>query len=160
MENLRAWEQKVPSFLHWGKPSTARSPSWVRIQRAHLQNQYNCFVMKLFWSISLLESTDVVVRRIPGPDEAYTSSYEAASRVLDVAKESVTLDCIDRILYHADALRATTVLLQILARKTNMDRNEMEKFVVSCRDGIAICRSLVPKVLSRAEDKFEALVNE
>jgi len=102
----------------------------------------------------------VVVRRIPGAEDGFGSSSEAACRVMAVAKEFVTLQSVDRILYHADALRATTVLLQILARKPDMDRHELEKLVASCRDGIAICRALIPKVLCRIEDKFEALVNQ
>jgi len=116
--------------------------------------------MKLHWSITLLEPADVVGRRLPEADDGYTPSYEAASRVLAISKESATLNSVDRILYHSDAIRATTVLLHILLRKNGVDRFELEKFVVSCRDGIAICRSLVPKVLCRAEDKFEALVNQ
>jgi hypothetical protein len=153
------WELKVPSFLHWGKPSTARSPSWVKIQRAHLLNQYNCVAMKLFWSLGALEPAQLIARR-PEADDAYTPCYEAASRVLEVAKQSTTFNSIDRMLYHADAIRATTVLLQILLRKTKMDRTLLEKFLLSCRDGIAVCRSLVPNLLSRAEDKFETLVNQ
>jgi hypothetical protein len=160
VEKLKGWELRVPSFLHWGKPSTARSPSWVKIQRAHLLNQYSCVAMKVFWSIGGLEPKDVVARRLPGADDGYTPSYEAAGRVLEVAKESANLNCADRVLLHADAIRATTVLLQVLLRKTTIDRAQLEKFVVSCREGIAICRSLVPNVLSRAEDKFEALVNQ
>src|SRR5271170_2181952 len=107
----------MPPFLHWGKPPTARSPSWVRTQRAHLMNQYNCVAMKIFWSITLLEPAELIARRLPAADDANTPSFDAASRVLEVAKEAVTLNRIDRILHHADALRATTVLLQILLRK-------------------------------------------
>ena len=116
--------------------------------------------MKIFWSLAALKPLDVVARPLPDTEDAYTPSYEAASRVLEVAKIAADLRSTDRILFHADTLRATTVILQLLLRKTTMERAQLERFVLSCRAGIATCRSLVPKVLSRAEDKFEALINQ
>ena len=158
MEKLKGWELRIPPFLHWGKPPTARSPAWVRIQRSHLKNQYNCVAMKIFWSITLLEPAEL--NRFPAVDDGYTLSFEAASRVLEVAKEAASLNRVGRILHHTDALRATTVLLQILLRKTTMDHTQIQRFVVACRDGIAICRALVPNVLFRAEDRFEDLITQ
>lgn len=116
--------------------------------------------MKIFWSLAALKPLDVVARPLPDADDAYTPSYEAASRVLEVAKGFADLNADDRIIYHADAIRATTVILQLLLRKTTMERAQLERFVLSCQGGITVCRSLVPKVLSRVEDTFDALIKQ
>jgi hypothetical protein len=114
--------------------------------------------MKLFWSIGALEPADVLARRIPGTEDAFAPSFTAARKILDAAKASANENRASRILQHVDAMRATTVLHQILLRKPTIDRAQLEVFAASCRDGINICRSLVPKVLCRVEDKLEALV--
>ena len=131
------------------------------MQRMRLQSQYNCIFMKLSWLIAHLDPVVTPIYpqlwEIEGP---YATSREAACSVLQVAKECTALNQDARSLYHADAIRATVSLLQILLRKPSMERPQLEKIVIACQDGIAVCRSLVPKELTRAEDTFERLLNE
>jgi hypothetical protein len=84
----------------------------------------------------------------------------AATRVLEIAKKSVVVNNHARCLFHADAIRATTTLLQMILRKVRPERAELDKYISACRDGITIGRSLVPKVFARAEGIFEKLLNE
>lgn len=80
--------------------------------------------------------------------------------MLEVAKECTALNKDAGCLYHADAIRATISLLQILLRNPSMERQQLENSTAACQDGIAICRSLVPKEFTKAEDTFEQLLNE
>jgi hypothetical protein len=95
--------------------------------------------------------------RLWEPD-SYSAFHVACTRILQIARESVNGHA--RSLFHTDTLRATTALLQILLRKVTLDRSQLDKYILACRDGIAIGRSLVPHVLAKAEGIFEKLLNE
>jgi hypothetical protein len=85
----------------------------------------------------------------------------AASRVLTIVKESATADTITyHRLYHSEAVRATTLLLQILLRTGQQELADRTNEVTqTCRAGIALCRSLVPSFLAKAEDTIEAILD-
>ena len=97
----------------------------------------------------------------PRETDSYSAFFLLAStRVLEIAKESVVVNNHARCLFHVDAIRATAALLQMILRKARPERTELDKYISSCRNGITIGRSLVPKVFARAEGIFERLLNE
>jgi len=114
--------------------------------------------MKLWRSLAHLQTVATPI--YPQLWELDGSSRESACTVLEVAKECTALNGDARCFYHADAIRATISLLQIFLRKPSMERPQLEKSVAACQDALAICRSLVPKELAKAEDTFERLLNE
>jgi len=129
------------------------------MQRACLQSQYECVNMRLHWSIV---SQDPVVNALNTrhfeTESFYNAFHVACTRILETAKESRNgpAPC----LFHTHALRATTALLQILLRRVTADRSQQDKYISTCREGIAISKSLVPDVLTRAEGIFEKLLKE
>lgn len=161
LEQLNQWEQIVPSFLHWEKQPNSYSPTWIKMQRAYLQSQYDCIGMKLNCSIAHLEPImNDRYTKLEEVENPYALAHKAASRVICIAKGSTALNGSASILYHADAIRATKLALQSILRNASLEPTLLEEFIVSCRDGIKTCRSLVPKLLARAEDTCETLLNE
>ena len=149
----------MPSFLHWEKQTTHSSPTWIKMQRTYLRSQHMCISMKLSWSIANLDPVTIPkYQRLW--EETYEPSLKAATTVLKIAKESAAVKLSPRTLYHAEAMRATTLILQIILRNVSLEPSQLDRFVVTCRDGITICRSLVPKILTKAEDTHENLLNE
>ena len=158
IDRLADWVRTIPTFLRWEKHSKDELPLWMMMQRKRLQSQYNCIAMKLWRSLAHLQTVATPIN--PQLWELEGSSRESARTVLEVAKDCTTLNEDARCFYHADAIRATISLLQTFLRKPSMERPQLERSVAACQDGIAICRSLVPKELAKAEDTFERLLNE
>lgn len=130
------------------------------MQRVRLQSQYECASLRLLWSIVTLDPVkNLTDPRLWVPD-TYSSFYETAIRALDVAKTSVLVNRHARFLFHSDAIRPTILLLQIILRKVTMERTQLDKYIARFRDGIKICRSLVPKEIAKVEDSFERLLKE
>lgn len=132
----------------------------MKLQRNYLESQYQGINMKVKWSTAGLGP--LLMGKIqPGWDDGdtYAEAGAAAKRVIEIAKNSVTATtaCTP---YHSDAIRATTTLLQILLRiGTQEPQEKINEMVATCRGGIALCRSLVPSVLTKAEDTLETLLN-
>jgi hypothetical protein len=114
--------------------------------------------MRLHWSIVSLDPVFNALNTRYRETDSYSAFHVASTRILEIARASV--DDHARSLFHTDALRATTALLQILLRKVTPDRSQLDKYIFACRDGIAISKSLVPDVLTRAEGIFEKLLNK
>lgn len=160
LQRLWALQRTIPSFLQWDTPATEGNPPWLRMQRARLQSLHECVSMRLHWAIMSLDPVFNASHQRHRETDSYSAFLLASTRVLDIAKESVVVNNHARCLFHADAIRATAALLQMILRKVTQERAEVDKYISSCRDGIAIGRSLVPKVFARAEGIFERLLNE
>jgi hypothetical protein len=129
------------------------------MQRARLQSQYECVNMRLHWSIVSLDPVFSALNTRYRETDSYSAFHVACTRILEIARASVNDNA--RCLFHTDALRATTAVLQILLRnRVTPDRSQQDKYIFACRDGIAISKSLVPDVLTRAEGIFEKLLNQ
>lgn len=92
--------------------------------------------------------------------EKYAAFREAAAGVLAVTQKCVGINPNAPIFYHADAIRATTLLLQGLLRNDALERFQRDETINSCRIGIDLCRALVPNFLARVEDTLQRLLNE
>lgn len=114
--------------------------------------------MRLHWSIVSLDPVFNASNAPHWETDSYSAFHLASTRILQIAREWVTGHA--RCLAHTDTLRATTALLQILLRNVTPDRSQLDKYILACRDGIAIGKSLVPDVLAKAEQTFEKLLNE
>jgi hypothetical protein len=131
----------------------------MKMQRTYLESQHACISMKLSWSIANLDP--VTLPNYPKLGEnTYEPSLEAATTVLKIARESAAVKLIPHTLYRAEAMRATTLILQIILRNFSLEPTQLDRFVDACRNGMTICRSLVPKILTRGEDTHENLLNE
>jgi hypothetical protein len=130
------------------------------MQRARLRTLHECVSMRLHWSIVSLDPVFHSSNPRPWEPDSYSAFYVASTRVLEIARESADFNSHARCMFHDVAIRATTALLQIILRKVTPDRTQLNKYIASCRDGIEIGRSLVPKLFARAEDIFEKLLNE
>jgi len=160
LDRLWAFQRTIPSFLHWDTPASDSTPPWLKMQRARLQSVFECINMRLHWSIVSLDPVFNASNPQQWETDSYSAFHVACTRILEIAKESVAVNSHSRCLFHADAIRATTALLQIILRKVTRERTQLDKYISSCRDGIAIGRSLIPKVFARAEGIFEKLLNE
>jgi predicted short-subunit dehydrogenase-like oxidoreductase (DUF2520 family) len=117
--------------------------------------------MKLAWTIAHLSSAALEGHSSQWElENSYAASREIATTVLEVGRESLMLNDCARNFYHADCIRASTVLLQLLLRTVIIERTQQDRFLSSCREGIVECRALIPKVLARTEDTIEKLLNE
>jgi len=160
-QQLTEWERTVPAFLDWRQPTKDRTPRrWMTLQRVYLESQYQCLNMKISCSIATLEPV-LMAKFQPGWDngDPYAEARISARRVIDIVQESAaaTKGC---SLYHSDAVRATATLLQImLAVGAQQSKGSMQELIAACRGGIALCRSLVPVVLSKAEDTIEKILD-
>jgi len=114
--------------------------------------------MRLHWSIVSLDPVFNLSNSRHWETDSYSKFHVASTRIVEIARESV--DGRSRFLFHMDTVRATTAILQLLLRKVTPERTHLDKYIRACRDGIELCRSLVPKVLVRAEGIFEKLLNE
>jgi len=155
------WERSLPSFLNWTMPTNDRNPrSWVKMQRAYLESQYHCITMKISWSSASLDPV-LMAKFQPfegDENERYAEARVTAGRVLDIVKESAA-NSKTATLYHTAAVRATTLLLQILLQHGRLEiHGNIDEIVAKCEEGIALCRFLVPSVLTKAEDTIEALL--
>jgi len=162
-KQLNAWERKVPGFLDWRKPASERlARTWLKLQRSYLESQYQCIVMKISWSTASLDpSLMAKLQSMWEGGDPYADARVAASRVLDIVKDSVATTPASTGLLHSDAVRATTLLLQTLLRNNHQEHLEKKAEIIdACREGIALCRSLVPVALAKAEKTIEKLLDE
>jgi len=159
-EKVVAWERNIPSFLDWKNTVNDRPPrNWMRLQRDYLESQYQCILMKISWSTASLGPVLIAkLQSIWENGDPYAEARNAAKRVLDIAKESASTTN-SRAFHHSNAVRATTLLLQTLLRESQQDHQEKKNQVTeACREAIALCRSLVPAALAKAEDTIEGLL--
>jgi hypothetical protein len=64
-------------------------------------------------------------------------------------------------MYHWAAVRATTVLLQILLRNEFHEvKMTSDKLVETCRDGVALCKKLVPDFLTSIENVLDTAITQ
>jgi hypothetical protein len=162
-KQLSAWERKVPGFLDWRKPASDRSSrAWLKLQRSYLESQYQCILMKISWSTASLDpSLMAKLQSMWEGGDPYADARVAARRVLAIVKDSVATTTASSSLLHSDAVRATTLLLQTLLRNNHQEHPEKKTEVTeACREGIALCRSLVPDALAKAEKTIEKLLDE
>jgi hypothetical protein len=117
-------------------------------------------VMKINWStVSLDPSLMAKLQTMWEGGDPYAEARLAARRVLDIVKESVATSKSCGLL-HSDAVRSTTLFLQTLLRKNQQEHpDKIIEVTEACREGIALCRSLVPAVLAKAEDTIEKLLD-
>jgi len=131
----------------------------MKLQQNYLECQYQCISMKVSWSTAGLGPVLLSKFQTGWDDGAtYAEAGDAARRVLDIVRES-TVAAGTCSLYHTDAIRATTTLLQILLRISTQEPDKIGEIVAACREGIVLCRSLVPGVLTKAEDTIETILN-
>jgi hypothetical protein len=128
------------------------------MQRARLQSQYECVNLRLHWSIVSLDPVFTASNTRHWAPDSYSAFHVSFTRILEIARGSVNSHA--RFLSHTDILYATTNLLQLLLRKVIPDRSQLDKYIVACRDGIAIGKSLIPDVLAKGEGIIEKLLNE
>jgi len=133
----------------------------LKLQRKCLESQYQCISMKLSWSTANLDP--VLMAKFyslqSSVDDRYAEARITAGRVLDIVKDS-TVNSNAPTLYHSAAVRATTLLLQILLQTGPQDPWEKtSEIAATCREGLLLCRSLVPSALAKAEETIEGLLN-
>lgn len=116
--------------------------------------------MKLFWSIAHLDPLLMVkFQSLWDVSDAKQECIQAGQRVLAIIDE-VGIPSDSYRLYHWEAVRATTTLVQMLLRHDMMIDERRMDLVASCRRGIEICRKLIPSVLTRIEDTLESTLDE
>jgi hypothetical protein len=161
IQQLKEWEAKVPTSLHWGKPANDRSPLWLKMQRIRLESQYHCLAMRINWTIALLNTNRTAsLQALGNLEDTYTHCRDHALKVVQLSNDSVDLNADAHQFYHADAIRATKQLLHIPLRHVRIQPEQLDKCISYFQQGLTTSRSLVPKVLTRAEDRFEQLLQE
>jgi len=117
-------------------------------------------MMKISWSTASLDPVLIAkLQSMWNGGDPYAEARNAARRVMDIVKESATTTKA-RTFYHSDAVRAATLLLQTLLRDNPQDQQDKKNEVTAtCREALALSRSLVPPVLTKAEDTIEKLLD-
>jgi hypothetical protein len=156
-EALGNWEINLPPYLDWSKLNSALTTQfYLKLQRSFLEVQYQCLKMKLTWSIAHLDSLTIAKFR-PIWDVVHMNedTIAAGRRVLKVITE-VSRSTRSGQFFHWEAVRATLTLSQTLVRyDIGNSENSMESLMESCSEGLAICRSLIPRGLERVENAIE-----
>jgi hypothetical protein len=146
----------LPAYLDWDKPNKGLSShSYLKLQRPYLETQFWCVRMKLCLSIAHLDP--VLMARFQSIWDMNVNIYEealkACQNALKVIKQTIEEEGSNQTqMYHWEAVRATTTLIQILLRNEfNEAQMTSDKLVEACRDGVALCKKLVPDFLTSIE---------
>jgi len=158
-DTLTIWRKNVPAFLDWDKRNSALSHH-VRQQRPFLEMQYRSIETRLNLAIAHLEPLLISKPSTWEIGNAYGDSVRAARRILDIVEES-GLDCTSIHLYHRDAIRATTIFLQIFLRNDFDDSKiSVVELIESCRRGVRLCRISAVGGLTQPEEDIEAALHQ
>lgn len=158
-DTLTIWRKDVPAFLDWDKRNSALSYH-VRQQRPFLEMQYRCIETRLNLAIAHLKPLLISEPSTWEIGNAYGDSIRAAQRILDIVEESGS-ECTSFHLYHWDAIRATTIFLQIFLRN-DFDDTKLSavELIESCRRGVRLCRISAVGGLTQPEEDIEAALNQ
>ena len=158
---LSDWQGTLPLYLDWTKHNSALSTHvYLKLQRPFIETQFECIRMKLNWSIAHLDPLLMVkFQSLWDVGDAKAECLQAGQRVLAIIDEIGTPSDSYR-LYHWEAVRATTTLVQMALRHDMVEGERRMDLVDSCRRGIEISRKLIPAVLARIESTLENTLEE
>jgi len=160
--DLAEWRRSLPSYLDWTKYNSALSTHvYLKMQRPFLETQFQCLMMKVSWSIAHLDPLMLAkFQSIWDVGDANAETLQAAERVLQIIDETGVGSDSYRF-YHWEAIRVTMTLSQMLLRHDTVEgRVRMDNLVKLCRQGLELCRKMVPHILTRVEDALEQALNE
>jgi hypothetical protein len=157
-DSLYKWRQDVPIFLDWDRRNSA-IPSYLKQQRAFLEMHFRCLEMRINLAIAHL---DPLLYSKPSTWEignAYPDALKAIQRILEII-ETQALTSNSYHLYHWDAVRATTTLLEIFLRNDFLDSQiSLNELMETYYGGIRTCRKLVIGSLAKVEDTMDEAFN-
>lgn len=93
----------------------------------------------------------------------YQESLKAGQNALKVIEDTILQDegSNQTQMYHWEAVRATTTLLQFLLRNEIHEvQMTSDKLVETCQKGVAVCRKLVPFYLTNIENVLGTAINQ
>jgi hypothetical protein len=156
-EDLTNWRIALPRYLDWTRLNSAfTTQSYLKLQRAFLEIQFQCLTMKLAWSVGHLDPI-IVAKFQPIWDAVYMNkeAIRAGQRVFQIITElSISSSSVQ--FFHWEAVRATLTLCQTLFRyDVGNGQDSMAGLLASCQEGIEICRGLIPKASAHIEDNID-----
>jgi hypothetical protein len=155
---LSGWKQQLPKYLDWDHNNSALSKHpYLKLQRAYLEVQFRCLEMKLNWSIGHLDPI-LMPKSICDTGDSRGDSFRAGQRVLEIVDG---MDIKTSRLCHWDALRTTINLVKTLLKNDFVESQiRLKDLVAVCRDGVRICRKLIPDSLTDPEMSIEDTIGK
>jgi hypothetical protein len=153
---LVRWRESIPFYLDWDKHNSALSKhSYLKLQRSFLEIQFQCLQMRLQLSVAHLNPSMLSKNFSWNAGIAYSESLRAGQRIVDIITSSGLPSNAYRM-YHWEAIRASSTLLQILLRHdfTPAQLN-YDTLAETCREGISVSRRLAPRTLTNVENIIE-----